>query len=108
MTELDIQRAIQLEIGSREDARVFRINVGVAVPINRCCPDCKSRGAVRFGLPGMADLLGIRQGGQFLSIEVKSPRGRESKEQIAWGQMIQKYGGMHIVARSTKDVLTKL
>lgn len=64
----------------------------------------RSGAVIRFGLIGSADILGIRRGGQFLAIEVKSAVGRQRPEQIAFQRMVEEYGGVYILARSVADV----
>jgi hypothetical protein len=59
---------------------------------------------VRFGVPGQADLTGILPGGLRLEIEVKSAGGRQTTEQQTYQRMIQRFGGMYVLARSAEDV----
>ena len=77
---------------------------------------------IKFGVPGQADLtaimsivrtltcphcsrelstppLGVR-----LEIEVKSAHGRQSKDQVNYQAMIERFGGIYILARSVEDV----
>lgn len=98
MTEREIQARIQLAIGSRSDARVFRVNVGVA-------RDPRTGQVLRFGVPGMADLLVLTSSGQFLWLEVKSPTGRLSKDQIRFRDFIHRFAGErhYAVARSVEE-----
>jgi len=63
---------------------------------------------VRFGFKGMADLSGIVQGGRRLEIECKTKTGRLSKEQERFGAMIERFGGIYIVARSADDAVRQL
>jgi|GEM_PF-1009495 len=58
---------------------------------------------VKVGVPGQADIFGMIDG-RFLSIEVKAPRGRVRKEQERWGEMVNREGGIHIVARAGCDL----
>ena len=64
--------------------------------------------------PGSADLIGWRtititseMVGQrvavFCSIEVKAPKGRATKEQLAWDQTVRQAGGLSGIARSEED-----
>ena len=59
---------------------------------------------IRYGLVGSCDILGICRGGRFLGIEVKTGSGRLRKEQEAFRDMIQRFGGLYILARSLEDV----
>ena len=104
MTEKEIQNDIIRHLSARADLRLFRQQVGVAVPISQCCPQCR-RYAIRFGVPGMADLIGI-QGpqGRYIAVEVKSPTGRQSEEQKTFQTVVTSLGGLYVVARGIDDV----
>ena len=95
MTEKQIQNAILRVFGTDPQLRLWRANVGVARI---------GRRIVRFGIPGQADLTGILPGGLRLEIEVKSANGRQSTEQHAFQRMIERFGGLYILARSVEDV----
>lgn len=97
--ERDIQAEIMLALGSRPGVRVLRLNVGLART---------ARGAaVRFGRPGMADLL-VLVGPRYLWIEVKSARGRQTKDQRNFERMVHALGGAYAVARSVDDAIAAL
>ena len=96
MREADLQAAILHEFGSRPDIRLWRANVLVA--------RTKDGRVVKAGVKGQADLSGIRAGGQRIEIEVKSPSGRQSQEQKRWQAMIEKFGGVYVLAKSLEDV----
>lgn len=55
---------------------------------------------VTYGLVGSSDLIGLLPGGRFLAIEVKTATGTQSKEQRNFQQMIERLGGLYILARS--------
>lgn len=59
---------------------------------------------ISYGLKGSADIIGLLNTGRFLAVEVKTGMARQTKEQKAFQQMIDKLGGLYIVARSTLDV----
>lgn len=93
---------VQLE-ASRKGWRVFRNNVGQLLD---------ARGVpVRYGLMvGSGDLIGWRPVtitpemvgqtlAQFVSLEVKGPRGVVSEAQQRWAGMVERAGGLAIVAR---------
>jgi hypothetical protein len=63
---------------------------------------------VRFGWPGCCDVLGQLRDGRFLAVEVKSPKGRTSTEQVAFLERIRAAGGMGFVARDLRDVVREL
>lgn len=104
LSESSIQQRILLYLSTRLDIRVWRNNSGVAM--------MKGRGGrmrtVKFGVTGQADLSGILAGGRRLEIEVKTEKGRQSREQIAFGRMITTMGGLYILARSVEDVINSL
>lgn len=58
---------------------------------------------VKFGTPGAADLSGILIDGTRIEIEVKTATGRQSKQQQAFQAMIERFGGIYILARSADD-----
>lgn len=106
MSERDVLRAVHATLGSRPDVRLWRVNVGVAVPMSQACPECR-RKAIRFGLPGMADLMGIQSpSGRMLSIECKSETGKLTVEQTAWAAMVRRFGGLAVApCRSVEDAI---
>lgn len=96
MTEKQLLNLILLAFGTRSDMRVWRANVGVArMPGGR---------VVRFGVPGQADITGILPGGVRLEIETKSQDGRQTPEQQAYQRVIERFGGVYVLARSVDDV----
>jgi predicted porin len=62
------------------------------------------RRAVKFGLKGQADISGLAIGGVRVEIECKTETGKQTKEQVSFGKMIVRFGGLYIVARSVDDV----
>lgn len=86
-------------LAGREDVRIWRNNVGCAKDGGRF---------VRFGLPGSADITGITQDGLRLEIEVKAARGKLSCKQERFRAMIEKFGGVYIVARSAEELTDAL
>ncbi|MBK9126300.1 MAG: VRR-NUC domain-containing protein [Phycisphaerales bacterium] len=101
MRESEIQNEILRTLGARPDMRLWRANVGVA----RLGGPRRSGGrVVRFGLTGQADLTGILPNGLRLEIEVKSDGGRQSPEQRSFQVMIERFGGVYVLARSVEDV----
>lgn len=108
MTEKAIQNAILRAFGTRADMRLWRANTGVAFAGS---PSGAGRRVVRFGVPGQADLTGILPGGLRLEIEVKrdGPRpGQLSPAQENYRAMIERFGGVYVLARSVEDVWTAL
>jgi len=99
MTEADIQRSIMLAL-SQAGCLIWRNNSGIlknpaGIPI-------------KFGIgnPGGSDLIGIAPGGRFIAIEVKTPKGRATPEQIRFIEAVKKHGGIAGIARSVEDALS--
>jgi len=92
--ETKIQQEIRLGLGTRDDVRLFRNQVGQL-------PDPRTGRPVQFGLAkGSADLVGWKtievtpdMVGQrlavFASIEVKTPTGKPTAYQKAWLDCVQ-------------------
>lgn len=97
--EHSIQNEIIRAFGQRSDMRIWRANCGVA----RIGPR-----TVRFGLPGQGDVSGLYKDGRRLEIEVKSARGRQREEQKNFQKMIERFGGVYILARCVEDVHQQL
>lgn len=96
MSETDLVQSILIRFGSRPDMRLWRANVLVARD--------QSGRVVKSGVKGQADISGILQGGRRIEIECKTATGRQTPEQIAWQRMIERFGGLYILARSVDDV----
>lgn len=98
-SESMIQQRILLALGAHPACRIFRMNTGAL-------PDPRTGRLIRFGIPGMADILGIlRPSGRFLAIEVKSAIGRQSTQQVAFQRMVESCGGLYVLARSVDDAV---
>ena len=64
---------------------------------------------IRFGLAvGSSDLIGVAPCGRFLAIEVKTPKGRASKQQQTFIEAVRKAGGIAGIARSPEEALELL
>lgn len=97
--ETIIQNAILEAIGSRDDLYIARRNVGLA-------RDPDTGRVVKFGVTGEADLQGVlRVGrvGQAVALEVKTPKGTQSKAQERWERAWTRRGGFYRVVRSVAD-----
>jgi hypothetical protein len=86
---------IFLRLGKRNDLRIWRQNSGAL-------PTATGR-IVKFGTPGAADLSGILEDGRRIEIEIKTPSGRQSEQQKRFQEMIEKFNGIYILARSVED-----
>jgi hypothetical protein len=79
--------------GCHPDFHVRRNNVGALY-------DDEGR-LVRFGLPGSADLEGfIRPRARFLAVECKTTSGELRKLQANYQALVERMGGVYIIARS--------
>jgi hypothetical protein len=99
MTEHQLQNEILRTFGTRSDMRIWRSNTGAASFGNSM---------VRFGIPGQADLTGLLPGGVRLEIEVKRVGNKQSNDQMNYQSMIERFGGIYILAYSVEDVWAKL
>jgi hypothetical protein len=99
--ESRIQAEILTALGQLPWLRLWRQNTGVGFTRD-------GRRTIQFGLKGAADLSGILYDGTRLEIEVKTPRGRQTKQQQAFESMLTRFRGVYIVARSTQDALDQL
>jgi hypothetical protein len=95
--EQQLQTLILARLNLIPGVYAYRNNTGVA--------RTATGGAVRFGVPGQADISGVLPGGRRLEVEVKTPRGRVSPEQRAWGERMTAAGAVYILARCLTDVL---
>jgi hypothetical protein len=94
--ESAILHAVLARLGSRPGVRCWRNNTGAGRTF--------SGDAIRWGLKGSADILGlIAPQGRFLAVEVKTPDGRQSSEQVSFQRMIEKHGGIYLLVRSADE-----
>lgn len=98
MSEKQIMIEIQLALAN-VGVRLFRNNCGMLQDQNGTY--------VRYGLgTGSSDLVGICSNtGQFVAVEVKAEKGKATKEQLAFIDMINSCGGIAFVARSVGEAL---
>lgn len=86
---------------------LWRNGTGVAKHVT---PSGEER-TVRYGLvKGGADLIGVLTVGRigvFLAVEVKTESGRLSPEQRMFGELVERAGGVFIVARSVDDFVAQ-
>ncbi len=101
LRERDIQAAILRVVGARPFVRLWRQNTGKV-------PTADGKRVIAFGIPGAADLSGLLDDGRRLEIEVKTASGRQSERQRRFMEMIQRFGGVYIIARSPDDALEQL
>jgi hypothetical protein len=107
MTANEITAQLLIEIPRRFNGSV------IVWRNNRIKAMAKGRGGtmrmVSAGVDGQADLSGIAGPvGRRLEIEVKAGKDQLSVEQIHFGQMIRKLGGIYLVARQVDETLAAL
>jgi hypothetical protein len=112
--ERDIQRLILDWLAAKRIWHV-RLNTGAMFGVHK-----GKRWAVRFGKPGMADIVAYwkmclcgqsdcpKAGGSMVWIEVKTARGVQSDDQKRFQQEVEGQGMTYILARSLEDVIVKL
>ncbi len=64
----------------------------------------KSGGFIRFGSPGSPDICLVYKD-RFYGLEVKASKGKQSPNQIAFQDKLQKAGGLYYVVKSIDDVI---
>lgn len=95
MREAVLQAKVLAVLNHRDSpCRLWRNNVGVTPGT-----------FIRYGLGvGSADLVGlVKDTGQFIAVEIKTPVGRLSEEQKAWLQTIRNLGGRALVLRTVEE-----
>ena len=99
MTEAVIMKKIQIAV-SKLGARLFRNNTGMVRQ--------QDGRVIRFGLAvGSADLIGftpVNGVAVFTAIEVKH-KGKPTKQQEAFLEMVREFGGIAGVAHSIEEAL---
>jgi hypothetical protein len=69
----------------------------------------KSARMIPCGLQvGSSDIIGIAPNGKFLAVEIKTEKGRPTKEQLKFINNVNKAGGIAGVCRSPEDAITLL
>ena len=109
-SETKLQQEIRLALGRIPSLRLFRNQVGQL-------PDPRTGRYVQFGLAkGSSDLVGFKtikitpeminqEVAVFVSIEIKTERGKLTEVQENWLQKVKSSGGIVGVARSIQDAL---
>lgn len=108
MSEINTQRSIQVVATQDPSVRLFRNQTGLY--------KLQDGRVLQSGLAkGSADLIGWKtieitpdmvgkKVAVFLSVEVKSQKGRLTSEQENWLKCVNSVGGIAIVARCTEDL----
>lgn len=112
--EAKIQAAIQLAL-SEHGCTVFRNETAGAWVGKAVARTSKGDQVLRHARPiqaglctGSSDLIGWTPTGQFLAIEVKTPKGRATVEQQNFIDRVRAAGGCAGICRSAEDALQLL
>jgi hypothetical protein len=100
MSEKQIMQEVQLALANI-GIRLFRNNVGML--------EDRNGQKVKYGLcKGSSDLIGWEiKRGRFVAVEVKTPEGRATPEQVAFIEAVNNAGGIAFIARSPEDAVHK-
>jgi hypothetical protein len=119
-SEKQIQAEVLAALGIRADVRLFRNSAGhgftgEVVDYTDGIAVLANARRVTFGLvEGASDLIGLkrititpemvgRDMAVFVALEVKSERGRPTKQQTAFVDMVNGFGGIAAVVKSVDD-----
>lgn len=103
MIERDVATEILAAWGRHPLLKLWRANVGVGWFANGEPARKTDPGAypVRYGVKGQADYTGlILPSGRRLELETKATRGRQSADQTNYQEMIERMGGLYVLAPS--------
>lgn len=98
--EVQIMDVVKAVLVSDPRCALWRNEIGSSTHF----PDgTKRKGPIRYGIcnPGGADLIGLF-GIRFLAVEIKTPRGRQSPDQIAFERAVTARGGVYALVRSER------
>lgn len=96
MKESEIQNSI-LEYLTIKKIFHYRNNSG-ALPT-------KNGGFVRFGVAGSPDIVVVGDDGRYIGLEVKTPKGVQSKAQKEFQLALEEAGGEYYILRSIDDAM---
>lgn len=97
MSEADIMRLCMIE-ASKHGATLFRNNQGAYK---------HPKGYyIKYGVcnPGGSDLIGWNKDGLFVALEIKTPKGRATPEQLNFISQVKKAGGIAGICTCAEDV----
>lgn len=97
MKESDIQNLILLEM-SKRGHRLWRTNAGSIRTL--------TGGVVKLMPKGFPDTCGFRASdGKFIALEIKTPKGRLTKDQKRFAKMAEAYPILYGVATSVEEAV---
>lgn len=97
--EKDVQKAI-LQFLALKKIWAIRQNTG-AIAFQR---RDGSKGYLKAGVPGMADIQAWTAGGHTIWIEVKSSNGKQTDDQKEFQRQAEKHNHVYILARDVSDL----
>lgn len=80
--------------------RAFNNPTGVAYR-----QDSEKKVWIKYGVVGSGDIYGFLIGGRIFYIEIKSGAARQSREQLNFQAMCQKFGALYWVCRTPQEAL---
>ena len=98
VSERDVQRQI-LQYLALKRIWTIRHNTGAAL-----IESSGKRRFVRFGTPGLADIVAFTPGGQVVWIEVKSEKGRQTEIQKEFQLKAEKHQHHYVLAKRVEDL----
>lgn len=98
MKETDLVREV-ISVLRLHGIHAWRCNTGMSIGVYK-----GKRRAIRFGVPGMSDVLGIvPPSGRLLAVECKVGRNQVAGEQHEFIRAIRAAGGIALVVRDSSD-----
>ena len=98
--ERDVQKAV-LQFLALKRVWAWRNNVGATVIENR---ENRGRRFIRFGSPGMPDVMAVLPSGKVFHIECKSGTGKQSEAQLEWQKKAEDHGHYYLVIRDVSEL----
>lgn len=100
-SEAEIQQAIRLALGREKDLTIWRNSTGVSQHTDR---SGRKRWERHGLIKGASDLVGVlAPSGRWVALEIKSPTGRPTEEQLMFLDLIRRRGGFATIVRSVEE-----
>lgn len=103
MLESQLQRSViqYLEVLENQHRLVFIRNNSFQGIIQR---RNGSQGYIKNAHKGSADIILCVPGGNYVALEIKSDKGKQSEYQSSWQKRLNAVGGMYHIIRSLEDL----
>lgn len=101
------EQKIQNEIGAyleKKGAFFFRVNNGAIFDKRMNNGFGGHRSISKYAMKGVADIIGVDCYGSVYFLEVKTPRGRMSADQLLFKKRCERHNALYIVATCVEDV----